>query len=110
MQPNRDVQRRQENTLQVWILEAKGMPQKRRYFCELLLDGALYFRTTSKLKTDICFWGEQYEIKHLVKLDQIIVRLYREADRKKKRESNTLVGCVEIPAQALSSKHAVEKW
>lgn len=63
MNPDRDSQRRTENSLQIWILEAKGVPTKRRYYCELCLDKTLYARTSAKPRGDICFWGEFYDFK-----------------------------------------------
>src|SRR5688572_20204184 len=63
MNPNRDKERRTENNLCVWILEAKGISAKRRYYCELCINKTLYARTAAKAKADICFWGEFYEFK-----------------------------------------------
>ncbi|KRY58705.1 Ras GTPase-activating protein gap-2 [Trichinella britovi] len=110
MQPNRDQMRRKEKSLQVWILEAKGVTAKRRYFCELALDSQLYSRTSSKLNQDICFWGEQFVVNNLIKLDEVKICLYRESERKKRKDRNTLVGSVRIPVRELCSKYAVEKW
>ncbi|KRY17531.1 Ras GTPase-activating protein gap-2 [Trichinella patagoniensis] len=110
MQPNRDQMRRKEKSLQVWILEAKGVTAKRRYFCELALDSQLYSRTSSKLNQDICFWGEQFVVNNLIKLDEVKICLYRESERKKRKDRNTLVGAVRIPVRELCSKYAVEKW
>ena len=31
-----------------------------RYYCEVVLDKVLYGRTSTKLKSDILFWGEQF--------------------------------------------------
>ena len=31
-----------------------------RYYCEIVLDKVLYGRTSTKLKSDILFWGEQF--------------------------------------------------
>ncbi|KAL3177202.1 hypothetical protein MRX96_009893 [Rhipicephalus microplus] len=56
-QPQRDAIRRTENSLRLWVLEAKGLAPKKRYFCELRLDGTLYARTSAKLKSQLCFWG-----------------------------------------------------
>lgn len=68
------------------------MPAKKRYFCEVCLDSTLYARTTAKLKADLCFWGERFDFHHLPAVNTIQVNLYREADRKKKRDKNVLIG------------------
>uniref|UniRef100_A0A131YV80 RAS protein activator-like 2 n=1 Tax=Rhipicephalus appendiculatus TaxID=34631 RepID=A0A131YV80_RHIAP len=62
-QPQRDAIRRTENALRLWVLEAKGLAPKKRYFCELRLDGTLYARTSAKLKSQLCFWGEHFEFR-----------------------------------------------
>jgi RAS protein activator-like 2 len=62
--PQRNTRRRVANSLQIWMLEAKGMTTKRRYFCELCLDQTLYARTSAKAHTkDMCFWGESFDFK-----------------------------------------------
>ena len=33
------------------------------YFCEICLDRTLYAKTSIKTKTDMLFWGEQFEFK-----------------------------------------------
>uniref|UniRef100_A0A915ECY1 Ras GTPase-activating protein n=1 Tax=Ditylenchus dipsaci TaxID=166011 RepID=A0A915ECY1_9BILA len=110
MNPDRDLQRRTENCLSIWILEAKGVPPKRRYFCELCLDKSLYARTSAKPHTDICFWGEYYEFGCIPHLEDICINLYREADPKKKKDRCTLIGCVQIKVDQLALRHPIEKW
>lgn len=51
---------RTENSLEIWILEAKGISVKRKYYCEICLDKTLYARTSAKPRGDICFWGEHF--------------------------------------------------
>lgn len=65
--PNLVDERHEENSLQVWLLEAKGQtisskPNK-RYFCEIYINNCLYARTCAKEKKDILFWGENFEFK-----------------------------------------------
>nr|XP_023647759.1 RAS protein activator like-3-like isoform X2 [Paramormyrops kingsleyae] len=47
-QPNKDNCERTENSLSLWVNEAKDLPPKRCYYCELHLDGVLFARTSSR--------------------------------------------------------------
>ncbi|XP_043276483.1 disabled homolog 2-interacting protein isoform X4 [Venturia canescens] len=110
VQPDAEQTRRTDNSLQIWLLEAKGVPMKKRYFCEVCLDSTLYARTTAKVKTELCFWGEHFDFHHLPSVNTIQVNLYREADRKKKRDKNVLIGSVSIPVHNVTSRYLTEKW
>lgn len=96
--------------------EAKDLPAKRRYYCELHLDGTLFARTTSRAvgkpshRSSLVaeatagasgglvagggvaggcqlFWGELFELDNLPCISQITLHLFREEDPKKKRHS-----------------------
>ncbi|XP_035492249.1 disabled homolog 2-interacting protein isoform X2 [Scophthalmus maximus] len=115
-QPNKDNIERTENSLSLWINEAKDLPPKRRYYCEVHLDGTLFARTSSRavgkpsnrssLAGDSStgssgglgasggvaggcqlFWGEFFELDNLPCVSQITLHLFREEDPKKKRHS-----------------------
>lgn len=108
VQPDVEHTRRTDNSLKLWILEAKGIPNKKRYFCELRLDDILYAVTSTKLKTDLCFWGEHYDFSCLPPVNFLHIRLFREADRKKRK--SIYVGQVKIPIADITSRYLIEKW
>ena len=63
--------RRTDNSLRLDVLEVKGLPEKKKYYAEILVDDKLYARTSAKkLTSQCCFWGEQFEFKvHIPTVD-----------------------------------------
>ncbi|CAJ1052635.1 RAS protein activator like-3 isoform X2 [Xyrichtys novacula] len=115
-QPNKDNIERTENSISLWVNEAKDLTPKRRYYCEVHLDGTLFARTSSRAvgkpsnRTSLggesstsslgalgssggvaggcqLFWGEVFELDNLPCVSQITLHLFREEDPKKKRHS-----------------------
>ncbi|XP_060064301.1 ras GTPase-activating protein nGAP-like isoform X7 [Ylistrum balloti] len=110
VQPNQDNVRRTNNSLKLWVKEAKNVPSKKRYFCEISLDKTLYARTSSKTKADMLFWGEHFEFNNLPPLEIVTINLFREADKKKKKDKSCLIGYVNIPVADICNRQFVEKW
>uniref|UniRef100_A0A4W5QW24 RAS protein activator like 3 n=1 Tax=Hucho hucho TaxID=62062 RepID=A0A4W5QW24_9TELE len=113
-QPNKDNCERIENSLSLWVNEAKDLLPKRRYYCELHLDGTLFARTSSRAVGKSShhsslvgdgssggvlggsggvvggcqlFWGEFFELDNLPSVSQITLYLFRDEEPKKKRHS-----------------------
>ena len=58
--PNRNHVRRVDSHLSLWVLEARNLQPKKRYYCEVSLNSVLYARTCCKMMNDILFWGEPF--------------------------------------------------
>lgn len=58
--PNRNHLRRLDTQLTLWVMEARNLQSKKKYFCEIYLNGILYAQTCCKVMQDILFWGEPF--------------------------------------------------
>ncbi|XP_061736631.1 disabled homolog 2-interacting protein isoform X1 [Nerophis ophidion] len=139
-QPNKDNVERTESSLSLWVKEAKDLPPKRSYYCELHLDGILFARSTSKVSSRSSlagdgstgssghpggsgagtngfqlFWGEFFELDNLPCISQITLHLFCGEDLKKKRHSREefsphLLGSVDIRLAEIRGRAYQEKW
>ncbi|XP_049311557.1 ras GTPase-activating protein raskol isoform X7 [Bactrocera dorsalis] len=108
--PNAEHTRHTDNSLKMWIYEAKNLQPKKKYFCELHLDKALYGRTSVKLQTDLLFWGEYFDFPDVPDINVITVNVFREVEKKKKRDKHMFVGSVKIPIHEVTSRIFSEDW
>ncbi|XP_065829535.1 ras GTPase-activating protein nGAP-like [Oscarella lobularis] len=105
----RDNDSREEIDVTFWIMDSKGMPKKKNYYCEIFLDDTLYARTTTKMHGDSLFWGEHFSFGNVEVFNMITVRMYK--DTEKKRKGPTLVGKVLISVSQFDGKSSpLEKW
>lgn len=108
-QPNRDHLRRLNTQLGVWMFEARNLHFKKRYFCEIYLNGILYCQTCCKMMNEILFWGEPFVFEELPMLGSILIKLYKETYKKRDRSVEP-IGKIEIPTLILESGQVTEKW
>ncbi|XP_058461787.1 ras GTPase-activating protein raskol isoform X3 [Malaya genurostris] len=108
--PNAENTRRTDNSLKMWVYEAKALPPKKKYFCEINLDKTLYGRTSVKLRSELLFWGEYFDFPDVPDINVITVNVYREGEKKKKRDKHALVGSVKIPIHEVTSRTFSEDW
>eukprot|EP00062_Callorhinchus_milii_P026194 gi/632988023/ref/XP_007882881.1/ PREDICTED: disabled homolog 2-interacting protein-like [Callorhinchus milii] len=108
VQPNKDNCERVENMLSLWVNEAKDLPTRKKYFCEVHLDSSLYARTTSKANTEKLFWGEHFEFNNLPQVGELTLHVFRDEDRKRKDVS--ALGSLTIPLAEVTGRQHVEKW
>lgn len=97
-----------DNSLNIFIMEAKGVAISKRYYCEIILDSKHYGYTSSKSSSNLCFWGEHFQFQDLPSVDTICILLYREEDKKKLK--SILIGEVHIHVNCVTSKSYNEKW
>ncbi|KAL5277759.1 DAB2IP family protein [Megaselia abdita] len=108
--PNIDRVRHNDDGLKLWIYEAKNLPAKKRYFCEIYLDETLYGRTSVKMQTDLLFWGEHFDFPDIPMISFIKVVIFREIERKKKSHKYEFIGSVQIPIREVTSRTFSENW
>lgn len=69
----------------------------------------MYSRTAGKQKNELCFWGQSFEFDDLPVVHTVNINLYREADRKKKKDK-TLVGKLPPPPTPPPSPRPAIGW
>ena len=110
---NRDQKVRLDTSLSVWVIEAKGVPLRKKYFCELLLDKVLFGRTSVKLKNDMLFWGEKFVFEDLPPTESLTISLFRESDvtkKKRHKDKHSFVGSSVVDLLSMETNVENEKW
>ena len=110
---DRDQKVRLDTSLSVWVIEAKGVPLRKKYFCELLLDKVLFGRTSVKLKNDMLFWGEKFVFEDLPPTESLTISLFRESDatkKKRNKDKHSFVGSSVVDLLSMETNVENEKW
>ncbi|KAF7235678.1 RAS protein activator like-3, partial [Varanus komodoensis] len=111
VQPSMDNCERVERALSLWVYEARDLPPRKRFLCELRLDGALYARSTTKQAscTGTIFWGEHFDLKTLPPATELQVCLVQEEEGQRPKDG--AVASVAIPLKELAAvRQPLEKW
>ena len=108
--PNRNHLRHLDTHLSVGIMEARNLVLKKRYFCEVYLNGILYAQSCCKAMSDMLFWGESFVFEELPALGTIVFKLQKENNGRKKKDKFTEVGQIELPALTFEGGQVTEKW
>ncbi|CAH8523228.1 unnamed protein product [Schistosoma rodhaini] len=124
--PNLENEYHLENSLRLSILEARNIPPKRRYYCDICLDRTLYARTTSKTAASGIFWAEDFDLNNLPNVSVMTISLYREGGsngrdsrrigtsrislKKNRKTQNQLIGYITIPVTEISSRTDIQTW
>ncbi|UJR34181.1 hypothetical protein I4U23_021587 [Adineta vaga] len=106
---------RTDNSLDIWILEAKGLPMKKKYYVKIFLDDDIYGKTTSKERREILFWGENFTFKDIPEgCSKLRCKIYREIERRKPKQINghdvDLIGYIDIPLSTITGNQYIEQW
>ncbi|XP_063683887.1 disabled homolog 2-interacting protein-like isoform X3 [Bolinopsis microptera] len=94
-----------DQSLTVWIVEAKHLPKK-RYFVELYLDNMFCCRTVTKPVKEMLFWGENFKFWDLRQFQKLKIVLRRENKNKKA----CVIGETEIHVKDLTLGLEHEHW
>ncbi|XP_062975078.1 RAS protein activator like-3 [Elgaria multicarinata webbii] len=111
VQPSMDNCERTERALSLWVYEARDLPPKKHYLCELRLDGALYARSTRKQasSTGTIFWGEHFDLKTLPPAVELQVCLVQEEEGQRQKDGP--VASMAVPLKDLAAvRQPLERW
>ncbi|CAF0768146.1 unnamed protein product [Adineta steineri] len=101
-----------DNSLDIWILEAKGLPTKKncKYYIKIFLDNDIYGKTTNIERRDALFWGENFIFKDLPEgCSTLQCKLYIERHKQKQHDIE-VIGYVDIPLSTIIGNQFIERW
>ncbi|CAF1359538.1 unnamed protein product [Adineta ricciae] len=99
-----------DNSLDIWILEGKGLPTKKKYCIKIFLNDDIYGKTAIVERRDELFWGENFIFKDL-REGYFVLRCEIYIERyKQKQYDMECIGSVDISLSTITGNQFTEQW
>uniref|UniRef100_UPI00358F576B disabled homolog 2-interacting protein-like n=1 Tax=Myxine glutinosa TaxID=7769 RepID=UPI00358F576B len=99
-----------QHELKLWVLEAKGLPGKGIYSCQVDVDGSTERKETAGAEgSGMVFWGAHFEYSEMGAVRGITVKLVREKRRRwrrrRRRKTEILQGTMKVQIENKTKEH-----